>query len=43
VVTAILLRPMRSLLGPELEDIAGRFTGLLRQLAAEARDLAGAA
>jgi uncharacterized protein (DUF302 family) len=36
--SAIVLRPMESLLAPDLADVAAAFTGVLRSLAAEARD-----
>jgi len=38
--SAIVLRPMESLLPPDLAEVAGRFTGMLRSLASEARDAA---
>jgi uncharacterized protein (DUF302 family) len=38
----IVLRDLRSLLGDELGEIADAFTGVLRGLAAQARDLAAA-
>ena len=38
--SAIVLRPMESLLGAELSDVAARLTGVLRTIAAAARDAA---
>jgi uncharacterized protein (DUF302 family) len=38
--SAIVLRPMESLLAPELAEVAGRLTGVLRVLAGAARDRA---
>jgi uncharacterized protein (DUF302 family) len=40
--STIVLRPMESLLGPELAEVAARLTGVLRALAAAARDAAQA-
>jgi uncharacterized protein (DUF302 family) len=38
--SAIVLRPMESLLPADLTDVAAAFTGVLRSLASEARDAA---
>lgn len=41
--SVIVLRPVESLLGPELSEVAAKLTGVLRSLAAAARDAAQAA
>jgi uncharacterized protein (DUF302 family) len=40
--STIVLRPVESLLGPELAEVAARLTGVLRALAEAARDAAQA-